>query len=156
MLFKPDIALETIIIIFWIESIISWIAWVVMAIQDKEFEDRWILAGLSIFQILLWVWLAAYPKVWEEILKIFIVLIWILIVIKWILLLIQSFSLKKAWFSKWYWTLITGCCLILLGAFLSLNSLLAILFVNILIGLWMFVTGISMIVWALQIKKAFR
>lgn len=156
MMFKPDLALETIIITFWIESVISWIAWVVLAIQDKEFEERWILAGLSVFQILVGLLLAFLPQSGELIIKIFIALIWILLVIRWIILVIESFNLKKARFSKWYWALIAGCWLIILGAFLALNSLLAVLILNSIIGLWMVISGISMIIWVLQIRKALK
>ena len=156
MMFKPDLALDTIIIVFWIESVLSWIAWVVLAIQDKEFEDRWILAWLSIFQILLWVLLAFFPQFGETTIKLFIVLIWICLVIRWILLVIESFNLKKAKFSGWYWALIAGCCLIILWAFLALNSLLAVLILNSIIGLWMVISGISMIIWVLQIRKALK
>ena len=156
MMLKPDLALDTIIIVFWIESVLSWIAWVVLAIQDKNFEDRWILAGLSIFQILLWVLLAFFPQFGETIIKIFIVLIWICLIIRWILLVIESFNLKKLRFSNWYWTLIAGCCLIILWAFLALNSLLAVLILNGIIGLWIVISGISMIIWVLQIRKSLK
>jgi len=156
MMFKPDLALETIIITFWIESILSWIAWVVLTIEDKEFEERWILAGLSIFQILVWVLLAFFPQSGELIIKIFIVLVWILLIIRWILLLIDSSRIKKLKFNNRYWVLIAGLWLILLWLFLAMNSLLTIFIINGVIGLWMFVLGISMIVWVVKLRKALK
>lgn len=156
MLFKPDIALQTFIIVFWIESILSWIIWTILAIKDKGSEEKWLLAGLSIFQILVWVWLAFFPEFGEKIIEIFIVLIWIWIVIRWILLLVDSFRLKKGKFTKWYWALIAWCCLIILGTFLVLNSLRVILIMNSVIGLWMIIVGISMIIWVLQLKKEIK
>ena len=156
MMFKPDLALETLIMAFWIESILSWIAWVVFAIKDKEFEESWLLAGLSIFWILLWVALLFFPQFGEVILRIFVVLVWILVIIKSIVLIIDSVELKKSGFEKWWWALAAWIVMLFLGIFLVMNSLLVILIVNGIIGLWVTILGISMVVWACQIRKILR
>ena len=54
---------------------------------------------------------------------------------------------------NWGWILAAWISLIILWLFLASNSLLTILIINGVIGLWMVVTGIAMIVLALQIKK---
>lgn len=156
MIFNPNLALETIIIVFWIESILSWIAGTVLSIHDEDFEDRWILSGISIFQILVWVLLIFFPKFGETILKIFIVLIWIWIIIKWILVIINSFNIKKVWLRKWWWVLVAGCLLTLLWLFLVIYSSVAISITISIIGLWLIISGISMIIWVLQLKKLLK
>lgn len=153
MMFKPDIALTTLIIVFWIEALLSGIAWSVIAIKDKMFEGRGILAAISISQILVWTGLLFFPDFGETILKIFVVLLWISAIVEWVVFFIDSFKLKEAGFESWWWILIWGCLMILLWAFLVSNSLLSILILNSIIGLWLVIDGISMIIWALQIRK---
>lgn len=153
MLFQPDLALTTIVIAFWIESLLSGIAWAVFALQDTEFEERGLLGAISIFQILVWIFLMFFPSVGEVILRIFIVLLWIWAIIKGIALIIDSFDFKAEGYSKWWWILIGGCLLFLLWIFLATNSLLALLIFNSLIGFWLVIAGIGMVIWALQIRK---
>ena len=156
MMFKPDLALTTIIIAFWLESLLSGIIWVIFAIQDKQSNERWLLAIVAVAQILLWVGLVSFPAAWEAILKVFILLLWIWAIIKWILLTINSFKFKKAGLPNWWWILTAGIVLILVGLFLATNSLLAILIINGVIWLWMTLVGISMIILALQLKRKIR
>ena len=118
MMFKPDVALETLIIVFWIESIISWIVWVVFAVQDKQSNERWVWA-----------------------------------IIKWILITINSFKFKELKFRNRWWVLFAWIILILIGLFITTNSLLTLFVINGIIGLWMTLTGITMIILALQVKK---
>ena len=156
MMFKPDLALTTIIIAFWLESLLYGIIWVIFAIQDKQSNERWLLAIVAVAQILLWVGLVSFPAAWEAILKVFILLLWIWAIIKWILLTINSFKFKKAGLPNWWWILTAGIVLILVGLFLATNSLLAILIINGVIWLWMTLVGISMIILALQLKRKIR
>jgi uncharacterized membrane protein HdeD (DUF308 family) len=114
------------------------------------------LSGISIFQILVWVLLIFFPKFGETILKIFIVLIWIWIIIKWILVIINSFNIKKVWLRKWWWVLVAGCLLTLLWLFLVIYSSVAISITISIIGLWLIISGISMIIWVLQLKKLLK
>ena len=153
MMFQPSIALESLIIVFWIESIISGIIWIVFAVQDEGSSERRVLSIISAAQILLWVGLVWFPKGWEIILRIFIIIAWIWAIIKWILLTIDSFKFKKMRYWNWGWILAAWISLIILWLFLASNSLLTILIINGVIGLWMVITGIAMIVLALQIKK---
>lgn len=153
MMFKPNLALDTILIVFWIESIISWIAWVVFAVQDKESRDRWLLAVVAAAQILIWVLLVCFPEAWETILKAFVVLLWIWAIIEWILLMINSFRLKKMGERIRWWILVAWIFLALVWLFVACNSLLTILIINGVIWLWMALAGISMIIIALQVRK---
>ena len=153
MMFKPDVALETLIIVFWIESIISWIVWVVFAVQDKQSNERWSLTAVAIAQILLWVLLASFPTTWEAILRTFIILLWVWAIIKWILITINSFKFKELKFRNRWWVLFAWIILILIGLFITTNSLLTLFVINGIIGLWMTLTGITMIILALQVKK---
>ena len=153
MMFQPNLALDTIIIAFWIESILSGIVWIVFAVQDKESWERWTLSVIAISQILIWVLLTVFPIAWETILKVFIILLGIWGIIKWILLVINSFKLKKIWLENRGRILAAWIFLILLWLFLSSNSLLTIFIINSVIGLWMVIAGITMIILALQTKK---
>ena len=153
MMFQPNLALDTIIIAFWIESILSGIVWIVFAVQDKESWERWTLSVIAISQILIWVLLTVFPIAWETILKVFIILLGIWGIIKWILIVINSFKLKKIGLENRGRILAAWIFLILLWLFLSSNSLLTIFIINSVIGLWMVIAGITMIILALQTKK---
>lgn len=153
MMFQPNLALDTIIIAFWIESILSGIVWIVFAVQDKESWERWTLSVIAISQILIWVLLTVFPIAWETILKVFIILLGIWGIIKWILLVINSFKLKKIGLENRGRILAAWIFLIFLWLFLSSNSLLTIFIINSVIGLWMVIAGITMIILALQTKK---
>jgi uncharacterized membrane protein HdeD (DUF308 family) len=88
-MFKPDLALETLVIYFWLEFLFSGIVWVVFAIIDKEYEDRWVLAVVAALQIISGVLLVAYPAAWEAILRAFVILFWVWAIIKWILVILR-------------------------------------------------------------------
>ena len=130
MMFQPNLGLETLIIVFWIESILSGIAWIVFAVQDEQSNERWLLAVVAATQILLWVGLVSFPKAWEVILRTFIIILWIWAIIKGILLTINSFKFKKMRYWNWGWFLAAWIFLILVGLFLASNSLLTILIIN--------------------------
>ena len=153
MMFKPEVALETIIIYLWLECLLSGILWVVFAVLDKEYEDRRVLAAVAIIQILVWVLLVAYPAAWEAILKGFVILAWVWAIIRWILAIIDSINLKKLKFASWWCVLAAWIILIIVGLFLVTNSLLTILIINGVLWIWLVFTGVSMIVLALQVKK---
>ena len=156
MMFKPDLALETIVIYFWLEFLLSGIVWVVFAIIDGEYEDRWVLAVFAALQIISGVLLIAFPAAWGAILRAFVILFWIWAIIKWILVILRCIQLAKAWFSQWWWILAFWVILLLLWIFLVTNSLLALFIVNSIIWLWLLFVGISMIIWAFQVKKILR
>ena len=69
LLLKPELALKTIIIVCGIYAIVSWFAWLVFAIREIEYYDRfllWIISGVSaVFGILL----LCFPQIWETIIK---------------------------------------------------------------------------------------
>ena len=156
MMFKPDLALETLVIYFWLEFLLSGIVWVVFAIIDHEYEDRWVLAVVGALQIISGVLLIAYPAAWEAILRAFVILFWVWAIIKWILVILRCIQLAKAWFSEWWWILAFWAILLLLWIFLVSNSLLALFIVNGIIWLWLLFVGISMIILAFQVKKILK
>ena len=153
LLFSPKTSLETVIIVFWIESMLSWILSVVFVLQEQDLEDRSLFAWLAILQIILWISLMFFPDWWEKVLQIFVVIIGVFAMIKGLILSIDSFQAKKLWLRNWYWMLIAGVVLIVLWLFLLMNSYLTLLVVSSITWLWLLASWISMIVWALQVRK---
>lgn len=153
LLFSPKTSLETVIIVFWIESMLSWILSVVFVLQEQDLEDRSLFAWLAILQIILWISLMFFPDWWEKVLEIFVVIIGVFAMIKGLILSIDSFQAKKLWLRNWYWMLIAGVVLIVLWLFLLMNSYLTLLVVSSITWLWLLASWISMIVWALQVRK---
>lgn len=153
LLFSPKTSLETVIIVFWIESMLSWILSVVFVLQEQDLEDRSLFAWLAILQIILWILLMFFPEWWEKVLEIFVVIIGIFAMIKGLILSIDSFQAKKLWLRNWHWMLIAGVVLIVIWLFLLMNSYLTLLVVSSITWLWLLASWISMIVWALQVRK---
>lgn len=153
LLFSPKTSLETVIVVFGIESMLSWILSVVFVLQEPDLEDRSLFAWLAILQIILWISLMFFPEWWEKVLEIFVVIIGIFAMIKGLILSIDSFQAKKLWLRNWYWMLIAGVVLIVLWLFLLMNSYLTLLVVSSITWLWLLASWISMIVWALQVKR---
>lgn len=153
LLFSPKTSLETVIVVFGIESMLSWILSVVFVLQEPDLEDRSLFAWLAILQIILWISLMFFPEWWEKVLEIFVVIIGIFAMIKGLILSIDSFQAKKLWLRNWYWMLIAGVVLIVLWLFLLMNSYLTLLVVSSITWLWLLASWISMIVWALQVRK---
>ena len=153
LLFSPKTSLETVIVVFGIESMLSWILSVVFVLQEPDLEDRSLFAWLAILQIILWILLMFFPEWWEKVLEIFVVIIGVFAMIKGLILSIDSFQAKKLWLRNWYWMLIAGVVLIVLWLFLLMNSYLTLLVVSSITWLWLLASWISMIVWALQVRK---
>lgn len=153
LLFSPKTSLETVIVVFGIESMLSWILSVVFVLQEPDLEDRSLFAWLAILQIILWISLMFFPEWWEKVLEIFVVIIGVFAMIKGLILSIDSFQAKKLWLRNWYWMLIAGVVLIVLWLFLLMNSYLTLLVVSSITWLWLLASWISMIVWALQVKR---
>ena len=153
LLFSPKTSLETVIVVFGIESMLSWILSVVFVLQEPDLEDRSLFAWLAILQIILWISLMFFPEWWEKVLEIFVVIIGVFAMIKGLILSIDSFQAKKLWLRNWYWMLIAGVVLIVLWLFLLMNSYLTLLVVSSITWLWLLASWISMIVWALQVRK---
>ena len=153
LLFSPKTSLETVIVVFGIESMLSWILSVVFVLQEPDLEDRSLFVWLAILQIILWISLMFFPDWWEKVLQIFVVIIGVFAMIKGLILSIDSFQAKKLWLRNWYWMLIAGVVLIVLWLFLLMNSYLTLLVVSSITWLWLLASWISMIVWALQVRK---
>lgn len=153
LLLKPELALKTIIIVCGIYAIVSWFAWLVFAIREIEYYDRfllWIISGVSaVFGILL----LCFPQIWETIIKVCISLLWIAIVVKWSFMVHDSLYLKKQKIDNRFWTMIMGCLLILLWVLMEMNGIMTVLLFNRLIWLCLISGWIAMLVWSFQVNK---
>lgn len=153
LLLKPELALKTIIIVCGIYAIVSWFAWLVFAIREIEYYDRfllWIISGVSaVFGILL----LCFPQIWETIIKVCISLLWIAIVVKWSFMVHDSLYLKKQKIDNRFWTMIMGCLLILLWVMMEMNGIMTVLLFNRLIWLCLISGWIAMLVWSFQVNK---
>ena len=153
LLLKPELALKTIIIVCGIYAIVSWFAWLVFAIREIEYYDRfllWIISGVSaVFGILL----LCFPQIWETIIKVCVSLLWIAIVVKWSFMVHDSLYLKKQKIDNRFWTMIMGCLLILLWVLMEMNGIMTVLLFNRLIWLCLISGWIAMLVWSFQVNK---
>ena len=153
LLLKPELALKTIIIVCGIYAIVSWFAWLVFAIREIEYYDRfllWIISGVfAVFGILL----LCFPQIWETIIKVCISLLWIAIVVKWSFMVHDSLYLKKQKIDNRFWTMIMGCLLILLWVLMEMNGIMTVLLFNRLIWLCLISGWIAMLVWSFQVNK---
>ena len=153
LLLKPELALKTIIIVCGIYAIVSWFAWLVFAIREIEYYDRfllWIISGVSaVFGILL----LCFPQIWETIIKVCISLLWIAIVVKWSFMVHDSLYLKKQKIDNRFWTMIMGCLLILLWVLMEMNGIMTVFLFNRLIWLCLISGWIAMLVWSFQVNK---
>lgn len=153
LLLRPELALKTIIIVCGIYAIVSWFAWLVFAIREIEYYDRfllWIISGVSaVFGILL----LCFPQIWETIIKVCISLLWIAIVVKWSFMVHDSLYLKKQKIDNRFWTMIMGCLLILLWVMMEMNGIMTVLLFNRLIWLCLISGWIAMLVWSFQVNK---
>lgn len=153
LLLKPELALKTIIIVCGIYAIVSWFAWLVFAIREIEYYDRfllWIISGVSaVFGILL----LCFPQIWETIIKVCISLLWIAIVVKWSFMVHDSLYLKKQKIDNRFWIMVMGCLLILLWVLMEMNGIMTVLLFNRLIWLCLISGWIAMLVWSFQVNK---
>lgn len=153
LLFRPELALRTIIMVCWIYALVSWIAGLFFAIREHEYYDRfllWVIAGFSaVFGILL----LCFPQIWETIIQIFVTLLWIGIVVKWSFLMSESLSIKKMWVKKWYLTMILWCLLVALWVFIVMNWYLTVKAFSRLIWLCLIGWWVAMLVWSFQVYK---
>lgn len=150
---KPELALKTIIIICGSYAIVSWIVWLVIAIREIEYYDRfllWIISGVSaVFGILL----LCFPQIWETIIKVCVSLLWIAIVVKWSFMVHDSLYLKKQKIDNRFWIMVMGCLLILLWVMMEMNGIMTVLLFNRLIWLCLISGWIAMLVWSFQVNK---
>lgn len=153
LLLRPELALKTIIIVCGIYAIVSWFAWLVFAIREIEYYDRfllWIISGVSaVFGILL----LCFPQIWETIIKVCISLLWIAIVVKWSFMVHDSLYLKKQKIDNRFWIMVMGCLLILLWVLMEMNGIMTVLLFNRLIWLCLISGWIAMLVWSFQVNK---
>lgn len=153
LLLKPELALKTIIIVCGIYAIVSWFAWLVIAIREIEYYDRfllWIISGVSaVFGILL----LCFPQIWETIIKVCVSLLWIAIVVKWSFMVHDSLYLKKQKIDNRFWIMVMGCLLILLWVMMEMNGIMTVLLFNRLIWLCLISGWIAMLVWSFQVNK---
>lgn len=156
LLFKPELALRTIIMVCGIYALISWIAWLIFSIREYEFYDRfllWVIAGFSaVFGLLL----LCFPQIWGTIIQIFVSLLWIGIVVKWSFLMSESLGAKKMWVKNWYFVMALWCLLVLLWIFIVMNWYLNVKAFSRLIWLCLIGGWISMLVWSFQLKKVVK
>ena len=153
LLFRPELALKTIIMVCGIYALASWVAGLVFAIREHEYYDRfllWVIAGFSaVFGVLL----LCFPQIWETIIQIFVTLLWIGIVVKWSFLMSESLSAKKVWVKSWYLTMILWCLLVALWVFIVMNGYLTIKAFSRLIGLCLIGGWVAMLVRSFQVHK---
>lgn len=150
LFFQPEIALKTVIMVFGIECLLSWIAGSFLLFQDESIQDRELLSGMALLQIISGILLLIFPSIWELIVKIFVTVIWIWVIIKWILLCVNSFDARKLKVKDWWWIAVAWCFLIILWFVLVTNSFSTIMLFNKFIGIWLIVAAVSMIIWILQ------
>ncbi len=153
LLFQPELALKTIIIICAIYALVSWIVWLIFAIKAFDYWDRGLLWVISWFSIVFGALLLCFPQIWEMILKIFVSLLWIAIVVKWSFMIRDSFYLKKQNIGNRFWLMIMWCFLVLLWILMEMNWIMTVLLFNRLIGLCLIGWGIAMLVWSFQISR---
>ena len=153
LFFQPELALKTIIIIFGIECILSWVAGSYFLLKDENIQDRELLAGMTLLQIICGILLLLFPSIWELIVKIFVTIVWIWVIIKWILLCINSFDAKKLKLKDWWRIAVVWCLLVILWIVLITNSFLTIMVFNKIIWIWLIIVAVSMIIWIFQEEK---
>ena len=156
LFFQPEMALKTIVIIFGIECLLSWIAGSYLLFKDNSIQDRELLSGMALLQIISGILLLVCPSIWELIVKIFVTIIWIGVIIKWILLCVNSFDARKLKVKDWWWIAVAWWFLVILWLVLVTNSFSTIMVFNKFIWIWLIVAAISMIIWALQEYKTER
>lgn len=156
LLFQPELALRTIIVVCAIYALVSGIAGLVCAIRESQYWDRFLLWVISVFSVIFGILLLCFPSIGETIIKIFVSLLWIAIVVKWSFMISESLSLKKLKVSNWFWIMVMWCILVLLWVFMELNWIMTVLLFNMLIWLCLIGGWISMIVWSFQIKKVVK
>jgi len=76
LFFQPELALKTIIIIFGIECVLSWIIGSYFLFKDELVQDRELLAWMALLQIISGMLLLLFPSIWELIVKIFVTIVW--------------------------------------------------------------------------------
>lgn len=153
LLLKPELALKTIIIVCGIYAIVSWFAWLVFAIREIEYYDRFLLWIISGFSAVFGILLLCFPQIWETIIKVCISLLWIAIVVKWSFMVHDSLYLKKQKIDNRFWTMIMGSLLILLWVLMEMNGIMTVLLFNRLIWLCLISGWIAMLVWSFQVNK---
>lgn len=153
MLFRPDLALTTVILIFAIYCIVSGIAGFVFTIKENDYQDRYLLWIIFAFVTIFGLLLLCFPKIWETIVKVLVAVLWISVIVKWVFLMFDSFSIKKMQVTNWYRMFILSVILILFWLFLALNSFVSIIIVQSLIWICLIGVWIAMIIWSFKLKK---
>ena len=153
LLFRPELAIKTIIMVCGIYAFVSWIAGLVFAIREHEYYDRFLLWVISWFSAVFGILLLCFPKIWEIIIQIFVTLLWIGIVVKWAFIMSESLSSKKMWIKNWYVVMILWCLLVALWIFIVMNWYLTVKAFSRLIGLCLIWWWVSMLVRSFQVHK---
>lgn len=153
LLFRPELALKTIIIVCGIYALISWIAGLFFAIREHEYYDRFLLWVIAWFSAVFGILLLCFPQIWETIIQIFVTLLWIGIVVKWSFLMSESLGIKKIWAKNWYLTMILWCLLVALWVFIVMNWYLTVKAFSRLIWLCLIWGWIAMLVRSFQMNR---
>lgn len=153
LLFRPELALKTIIIVCGIYALVSWIAWLFFAIREHEYYDRFLLWIIAWFSAVFGILLLCFPQIWETIIQIFVTLLWIGIVVKWSFLMSESLGIKKIWAKNWYLTMILWCLLVVLWVFIVMNWYLTVKAFSRLIWLCLIWGWIAMLVRSFQMNR---
>lgn len=153
LLFRPELALKTIIMVCGIYALVSWIAGLVFAIREHEYYDRFLLWIIAWFSAVFGILLLCFPQIWEIIIQIFVTLLWVGIVVKWSFLMSESLSAKKMWVKNRYFVMILWCLLVALWVFIVMNWYLTVKAFSRLIGLCLIGGWIAMLVWSFQVNK---
>ena len=153
LLFRPELALKTIIMVCGIYALVSWIAGIVFSILESEYHDRFLLWIIAWFSAIFGLLLLCFPQIWETIIQIFVTLLWIGIVVKWSFLMSESLGAKKMWVKNRYFVMALWCLLVLLGIFIVMNWYLTVKAFSRLIWLCLIGWWISMLVWSFQVNR---
>jgi len=156
LLFRPDLALKTIIVVCGIFTLLSWVAWIIFAVKESEYHDRFLLWVIAVFSAIFGILLLCFPQIWQTIIQIFVTLLWIAIVVKWSFFISESLSAKKIWVKNWYLTMFLWCLLVALWVFIVMNWYLTVKAFSRLIWLCLIWGGIAMLVRAFQVHKLLK
>ncbi len=156
LLFRPELAQKTLIIVCAIYALVSGITWLILAIREIEYEDRLLLGVISVCSAIFGILLLWFPNAWQVVVQILIALLWICIIVKWAFWISDSITAKKLKVKNWYLLIILGCIFILLWAFMAMNGQMTAIALHRLIWLSLIIRWIAMIVWSFRVKKVVK
>lgn len=153
LFFQPELALRIVVIIFWIELLLSGGAGMAIARLQKDYPYRGILFFWSVVQTGFGLLLLVIPQLWELLMKILIILLWIASIAKGALTIFDGFKARDMQIGTRRVLLFMGGVAILFWIFLVSYSFLSLLFFNIILGVAITIFGIGLIISGFQLKE---